>query len=465
MLRINLFACIIFLYLLFPLRSAFGCSAFFYTEQVLLFGRNLDWYSGEGYIIKNNRGIEKYSYSLGNAVPAHWVSKYGSVTFNQIGKEQPYGGINEAGLVAEQLWLHGTTYKDNHNHTVSELEWVQYQLDNYSTVEEVAAHIHTLTIKPVKATVHYFIADKTGNALVIDFIGGQAFLQFKKGNHQVLTNSTYESSCMYYENNKSSFSKSSRSSEDRFCQVSNAVSANQVQNANAAFSVLQSSAENKPNYKTYWSIVYDLQLMKVYYQTFGDSTTRSFDLKDFDFSSSSKTTGCNIQQNKFLQTEYTYPINRSLLEGSLKAMNIHLDIELAATHQMNPSKHVVDTLFQNNYFTLYTIFKLKNSGGNLFYTIASGSESFYTRRGGVSTMLFADSTYVYSASYALKKGEYALASFHDENGNKKLDGGLFGIPKEPFGFSRNKKRIFGLPPKYEKAVFYLQSDTTIIVRL
>jgi uncharacterized protein (DUF2141 family) len=41
-------------------------------------------------------------------------------------------------------------------------------------------------------------------------------------------------------------------------------------------------------------------------------------------------------------------------------------------------------------------------------------------------------------------GDYAIAVFHDENDNGKLDTFL-GIPKEGFGFSRNPKISFGAP--------------------
>jgi len=48
-------------------------------------------------------------------------------------------------------------------------------------------------------------------------------------------------------------------------------------------------------------------------------------------------------------------------------------------------------------------------------------------------------------------GEYALAVFHDENGNKKLDTFL-GIPREGFAFSRNPVIRFG-PPRFDQARF------------
>lgn len=37
----------------------------------------------------------------------------------------------------------------------------------------------------------------------------------------------------------------------------------------------------------------------------------------------------------------------------------------------------------------------------------------------------------------LKPGTYGVAVFQDKNGNGKMDKGLFGIPKEPYGFSNN----------------------------
>jgi len=49
-------------------------------------------------------------------------------------------------------------------------------------------------------------------------------------------------------------------------------------------------------------------------------------------------------------------------------------------------------------------------------------------------------------------GDYAAQGFHDENGNDEIDRGLFGIPKEGVGFSRDA-RIAMSPPKWADAVF------------
>jgi len=57
----------------------------------------------------------------------------------------------------------------------------------------------------------------------------------------------------------------------------------------------------------------------------------------------------------------------------------------------------------------------------------------------------------------LPKGEYAVAIFHDENGNDKLDTNWLGIPIESIAFSNAKLRTFG-PPSYEDCAFSLNRD-------
>jgi uncharacterized protein (DUF2141 family) len=49
-------------------------------------------------------------------------------------------------------------------------------------------------------------------------------------------------------------------------------------------------------------------------------------------------------------------------------------------------------------------------------------------------------------------GTYAVACFHDENKNGKLDTGLFGIPTEGTVVSNHAKGFMG-PPSFEKAKF------------
>ena len=67
----------------------------------MIFGRNYDWVTGEGIVSTNLRGLQKTSLQMGDGSALNWVSNYGSITFNQYGKEFPTGGMNEKGLVVE----------------------------------------------------------------------------------------------------------------------------------------------------------------------------------------------------------------------------------------------------------------------------------------------------------------------------------------------------------------------------
>lgn len=64
----------------------------------------------------------------------------------------------------------------------------------------------------------------------------------------------------------------------------------------------------------------------------------------------------------------------------------------------------------------------------------------------------------------LPSGTYAIACYHDENDNGKLDTNFMGIPKEGTGASNNAKSSMG-PPKFRDAKFQLAGDTTLTIRM
>jgi uncharacterized protein (DUF2141 family) len=60
----------------------------------------------------------------------------------------------------------------------------------------------------------------------------------------------------------------------------------------------------------------------------------------------------------------------------------------------------------------------------------------------------------------LEPGEYALAIYHDENGNGKLDSNFLGMPTEDYVFSNYATGSFG-PPSFEDAKFILADSLEI----
>ncbi len=70
----------------------------------------------------------------------------------------------------------------------------------------------------------------------------------------------------------------------------------------------------------------------------------------------------------------------------------------------------------------------------------------------------------YIAINDLPEGDYALAIFHDENGNNELDTNWLGIPKEAFGFSNAKVKLFG-PPSFRECTLSIKADSEIHIAL
>ncbi|MEL7540564.1 MAG: DUF2141 domain-containing protein [Pseudomonadota bacterium] len=58
-------------------------------------------------------------------------------------------------------------------------------------------------------------------------------------------------------------------------------------------------------------------------------------------------------------------------------------------------------------------------------------------------------------------GRYAVATYHDQNGNRDLDQKFNLRPKEPFGLSTNPKLRWGIP-KFEEAAFDVPEEGTAI---
>ena len=111
-------------------RPADACTTFMLSrggEHVV--GKSYDWFMGQGLVIVNKRGVAKQSLPAkpGDRA-AQWVSRHASVTFNQYGREFPAGGMNDAGLVVEVMWLDSSEYeRADRRPSLNELQWIQYQ--------------------------------------------------------------------------------------------------------------------------------------------------------------------------------------------------------------------------------------------------------------------------------------------------------------------------------------------------
>ena len=64
----------------------------------------------------------------------------------------------------------------------------------------------------------------------------------------------------------------------------------------------------------------------------------------------------------------------------------------------------------------------------------------------------------------LKNGSYAIATYHDENGDKCCNKNMFGVPTEAYAFSQNV-RPFLSAPKFSSCRFWVTEDRTLYIRM
>lgn len=60
----------------------------------------------------------------------------------------------------------------------------------------------------------------------------------------------------------------------------------------------------------------------------------------------------------------------------------------------------------------------------------------------------------------IPEGTYAIAIWHDKNDDGELNRNMFGIPKEHYGFSKNKYGNFG-PPDFDEVSFRVEPGKSV----
>ena len=170
--------------------TVLACTSFLMSDDKRpLMGKSYDWNLGHGMVVVNQRGIKKIGLALeATDLPPTWTAQYGSITFNQYGREFPIGGMNEAGLAVEILWHFSAQYPEpDARPSLNELQWIQYQLDNYASVKEMVAHADKIRIAGVYALAHYMAVDQQNNSASFSYIDGKLVIN---EDSLVLTNTT-----------------------------------------------------------------------------------------------------------------------------------------------------------------------------------------------------------------------------------------------------------------------------------
>lgn len=323
---------------------SFACTTFLLSKNGRhLFGRNYDWITESGMVMVNARGLDKTSARTKDGKQANWRSKYGSITFNQYGKENPTGGMNEKGLVVELMWLDETQYpaKDE-RYALGVLQWIQYQLDCSGSVAEVLSSNADIRISD-EVPLHYLVADAEGNAATIEFLKGQMVVHQKQDlPYPVLTNTIYKDALnqvgsQLEGSSPASFSDNSVARFATACQmVGNIQAATQQKvTVDQAFSILDAVRQRD---FTKWSIVYDISARQVHFVTQKHRNRKSFAFADFDFSCEKPTLAFDMnQEHKGRIAAHFVPLrpeqNKQLIERSAKESEPQVRISRASIEE------------------------------------------------------------------------------------------------------------------------------------
>lgn len=334
--------------------TAQACTTFCLRHNgELIFGRNYDFPIGYGLVMINKRNVTKTAMAEASDRAAQWTAQYGSVTFNQFGRDMPMGGMNEAGLIVELMQLDDTQYPaPDSRPAVGCLEWIQYQLDICANVQEVIQQAEKVRIR-AHVGIHYLLADSKGQTASIEFLHGKLVVhRGEKMPVEALANSTYQESLAYSKRFASNNAfPSSSSSLDRFTRAGAMVKNYQPKAAQSpidyAFEILRNVAQGS---HTQWSIVYDVRNLALHFITREATQRRSLALESFDFDCAApiKILDMNAEHSGEVATkfvDYTRAANRKLVFDSFQNSPFTRHIPESALEEI--AKHAETSACQN----------------------------------------------------------------------------------------------------------------------
>lgn len=340
------------------------------NDHSMLLGQNYDFYYGHGLMVVGKRGVQKEAFksfktSDEDGESIYWIANYGSVTFTQFGRELPMSGMNEKGLVVAMMYHdEGEFPREDDRNSLNELQWIQYQLDQYATVEEVIYHLDDLRLEKVMYVLHYTVADAQGNAVLIEFIDGVAQIICDE-KHLALSNSSFKSSKRYAEQfMETPIPELSRrvTSHDRFTlayrhvERINSMLTEVPISMDEAFFVLKELSvspssdsvwdwigEKTPLTITYWSIVFDLKKMSIHYKDYHNNKIRTINLNSLNFAKTEPTLCLRIdnQLEALINSAffpYTTSENKRIIDLSYKPISDVFPIEEQLKLATHPDK-------------------------------------------------------------------------------------------------------------------------------
>jgi penicillin V acylase-like amidase (Ntn superfamily) len=294
--------------------------------QTYIVGRTMDW--------DEDPRTDLWSFPRGmvrdgEAGPGSikWTSKYGSVaaSFYNVAIVD---GMNEAGLVANTLYLAESDYGDakgSGKPLISVGAWTQYVLDNYATVAEAVEALRKEPFAIVapdlpnggKATGHLALTDASGDSAIFEYIGGKLVIHHGR-KYTVMTNSPrfdeqLALNAYWQDVGGATFLPGTPRSTDRFVRMSWFLSAAPKEKdprlaTATAFSLVRSISvplgladPNKPNIAaTVWRTVSDTAAKRYYFDSSYSPTVFWVDLANLNLAPGAKPAKLDLRAQPIL---------------------------------------------------------------------------------------------------------------------------------------------------------------------
>lgn len=287
------------------MQLADACTIFsLYPQGQHWIGRTFDWSYGHALVYSNKRAVTKTSVKLlPTDVSSSWTSKYGSVSFNQFGREFPNGGMNEAGLMIDALELESSIYLPADSRpSFNELQFIQYVLDSFSSIKDLKAELPKLRLAPVGSKLHYFTCD-LNECMTIEYING-ALVTHEGESLKIsgLANNTYSQHLEYAKNfvtfgGTQPVVQGSKNSLDRF--VRSNYNAKSVADLNDPIQEVFAFLDDVGSVNNRWQIVYNQNERVITFRTKTQfDKLRVVDLKQFNFECSSIVTYFDVDSDQ-----------------------------------------------------------------------------------------------------------------------------------------------------------------------
>ncbi len=390
---------------------------FLQNGETRIVANSYDYYAVDGRVIVNRRGLRKVAFETNSGL--QWVSRFGSLTFEQWGHELPTAGMNEAGLVVEQMMLEGTQFPANTDPRSSllELQWMQYQLDCSASVADVLASDRRIRISRESSPLHFLIADATGNVVVIDFLDGQSVVHTGATLlTPALTNHTYDASLAYAAITSPDIA-SHTSSLGRFVHAADAAATfARIPVADPiayAFTTLDRVIQ--PNW-TRWQTVYDIGRRRVYFRTQASSAIKEIAFADLDFRPSAVTRMMDINSTNagvvIPDQPYSRADNLAVLVSVFRQTTPYANVPLSYLQQRASYPDLVRIEPYAPVFLAHPLSVTVAPGGAAMFVVdvvgEPASFSYSWRKDGVSLSGATDATLPFAAVAAADAGDYTV---------------------------------------------------------